>query len=142
MSLSLRPSILDDMGLLVALQWLFERFTSSTGIAVHFNTSGLESKRFNFDIETAAYRIIQEAITNAARHAHTSEIYVTVKVIDRQLALSIYDNGVGFDPEQIPKTIHSSGLSGIRERTMLLQGKCNIHSKPGKGTQISIELPV
>jgi len=142
MSLNLRPSILDDMGLLVALQWQFERFTSSTGIAVHFDTSGLEAKRFNFEIETAAYRIIQEAITNAARHAHAPEIYVSVKVIDRQLALSIYDNGAGFDPEQLPKTAHSTGLSSIRERTMLLQGKCAIHSKPGKGTQISIELPI
>lgn len=139
LSLDLRPAMLDDFGLLSALRWLFERFQRQTDVSVVFEQLGLE-RRFSQDVETAAYRIVQEALTNVARHAGIDAVTVRASAVDRRLSIVIEDHGKGFDadPELVSPT--TSGLSGMRERAMLLGGRLTIESSPGAGTRIRAEL--
>src|SRR5262249_18900736 len=99
LSLDLRPAMLDHFGLIAALLWLFERYTAQTGIAVSFEHDRLE-RRFASEIETAAYRIVQEALTNVARHAAVSQVTVRAWADDRTVSVQIVDAGCGFDPEE------------------------------------------
>ncbi len=140
LSLKLRPAMLDDLGLLPALLWHFERYQAQTGVQVDFKHSGLE-RRFGLQIETAAYRIVQEALTNVARHAGASEIQVRLRAVSHTLALEIEDRGAGFDAEAMPPTT-SSGLIGMRERALLLEGNLTLQTAPGQGTRILVELPL
>lgn len=140
MSLNLRPSILDDMGLLPTLQWHIERFETQTGIQVNFSCSKFEG-RFPSDIETTAYRIIQEALTNVARHAQATEVFVGLLIQDDTLWIEILDQGNGFDTDAISKR-STSGLSGMRERASLVGGYLIIKSYPTQGTQIVSALPL
>lgn len=139
-SLRLRPSMLDDLGLLPTLQWHFERYTRHTGIRVNFRESGC-SERCPTEIETAAFRIIQEALTNVARYAQVQEVAVSLKRLPDTLALEVFDKGKGFDPAQaISKP--TSGLGGMQERASLVGGYLSIHSRPGEGTRIAAALPL
>ena len=96
MSLNLRPAMLDDIGLLPTLLWHFERYTKQTGIRVSFHHNGI-TKRLSPNVETAVYRIIQEALTNIARHAQVSEAFVQLTLRNNILGVEIIDHGVGFD---------------------------------------------
>src|SRR5882724_8775599 len=96
LSLELRPAMLDDLGLLAALRWHFERYTSQVNIKVDFNQAGLERRRFQPEIETAAYRIVQEALTNVARHAKVERAEVNIRADDSMLRIEVRDAGVGF----------------------------------------------
>ncbi|MCF7635933.1 MAG: sensory box sensor histidine kinase [Dehalococcoides mccartyi] len=140
MSLDLRPRMLDDLGLLPALLWYFDRFTSQTGINVNFQHAGLKRK-FSPQLGTAVYRIIQEALTNVVRYAGVDNVLVRAKADKNQLALVIQDKGKGFNPAQ-RATGMSSGLKGMKERVRFLGGKLDIESKPGEGTNIIVELPL
>ncbi|MDN4186755.1 MAG: PAS domain S-box protein [Dehalococcoides mccartyi] len=140
MSLDLRPRMLDDLGLLPALLWYFDRFTSQTGINVNFQHAGLKRK-FSPQLGTAVYRIIQEALTNVVRYAGVDNVLVRAKADKNQLALVIQDKGKGFNPAQ-RATGMSSGLKGMKERVRFLGGKLDIESKPGEGTHIIVELPL
>jgi PAS domain S-box-containing protein len=141
LSFDLRPTLLDQLGLLPALQSLFERYTRLTGVAVHFKTSGLEH-RVAPDVETAAYRIVQEALTNVARHAKVRDVTVRLWVEAGTLTVQIEDEGVGFDPDTILAPGRSSGIPGMRERAMLVGGRLVVDSTPGGGTHLSAELPI
>jgi PAS domain S-box-containing protein len=141
LSLDLRPAILDSMGLLPALLWQIERYTRQTGIAVKFHQTGL-THRLPLEVETAAYRIIQEALTNVARHAGVSQVVVQVRVSEEALTLFVVDEGAGFDAEQATEATFTMGLAGMRERADLLGGTLRISSAPGEGTTIEAELPV
>ena len=140
MSLNLRPGMLDDMGLLPTLRWHVERFESQTGIYVNFKSYKFEG-RFPPEVETAAYRIIQEALTNAARHAQVKEVFVGLVIQDETLWIEILDQGVGFDPS-IGMDKPTSGLSGMRERASLVGGYMVIESFINQGTQIVAVLPL
>jgi len=140
-SLDLRPSMLDDLGLLPALLWHFERYTSQTNIAVRFRHEGMNA-RFRPEVETAAYRIIQEALTNVARYAGVKEVEVTMMTHQDTLHIKVEDKGTGFLPEQILRKKSSAGLTGIHERLSLLNGKLMIDSLPGKGTRLTIDIPL
>lgn len=140
MSLRLRPSMLDDLGLMPALLWHFERFTTSTQIRVHFEHN-LAEARFAPEVETAAYRIIQESLTNVARHAGTQEATVRLWVDQSTLHLQVADQGAGFDAKSAFTGSQTSGLTGMFERVDLLEGQLTIHSAPGTGTQLSATLP-
>lgn len=142
MSLDLRPAMLDDLGLLPALLWQFDRFYSQTDIKVQFKHHGLEGVRFAPDIETGAYRITQEALTNVARHAWVHEVFVRVFVQQDQLELEIEDHGKGFDPIEQGLNKNSLGLNGMRERVDLLEGSLLLISSPGIGTQLKAVLPL
>lgn len=143
LSLNLRPAMLDDLGLLPTLLWHFERYSQQTSIEVKFNHRALEERRFAPEVETAAYRIVQEALTNVARYAQASEVMVQIWAREGTLALQIEDEGVGFDPDAPPLADEtSSGLSGMRERAALLGGELAIESTPGIGTCVTAQLPI
>ena len=139
--LDLRPNVLDELGLLPALNWLFKNYQSQSGEPVTFIHSGLE-RRFPAQVEITAYRIIQEALTNVMRHAGNKQVAISIQADDQQLNLKIVDFGAGFDPGVAHSRRVSSGLSGMRERANLLGGKMVIESAPGKGTCLTVRLPV
>jgi signal transduction histidine kinase len=141
LSLDLRPALLDDLGLLPALISLFERYTTQTDIQVDFKHSGLEG-RFAPEIETAAFRIVQEALTNVARYAQVNEAAVRLWANEEILGVQVQDRGVGFDQEAIDLTRPTSGLSGMRERANLCGGQVEIESEPGGGTCLTAEFPL
>jgi PAS domain S-box-containing protein len=141
LSFDLRPADLDQLGLLPALLTLFERYTAQTGVLVSLKHQGVD-RRFAPQLETGAYRIVQEALTNAARHAGVAEVTVRVWTDPDKLNVQIEDRGRGFDPEVVLKAPRSSGLIGMRERIMLLGGHMTIESSPGSGTTIVAELPL
>jgi signal transduction histidine kinase len=141
LSFDLRPADLDDLGLLPALLALFERYTAQTGVVVDFKHQGVGG-RFAPELETGAYRIVQEALTNAARHACVTSVNVRVWADAEKLNLQIEDRGCGFDPAAVLKAPRSSGLIGMQERSRLLRGRLTIESVLGSGTTISAELPL
>jgi signal transduction histidine kinase len=142
LSLELRPAMLDDLGLFPTLLWHFERYTAQTRIKVKLEQSGLEDRRFAAATETAAFRIIQEALTNVARYADTTEVRVRLWLDGNLLHVQIQDDGAGFDLEATQATGSHSGLSGMLERAALLGGQLNIESVIGVGTQITGKLPL
>ena len=144
LSLELRPSVLDDLGLLPALNWQFGRYTEQFHISVNFKHGGLEQRRFPPDIETAAYRIVQQAMTNVLRHSRAKEVNVTVWISEQNqtIAIQIADDGAGFDVDASFHAGKSSGLSGMRERAALLGGRFLVHSVPLEGTTVTAELPL
>ncbi len=141
LSLDLRPAMLDDLGLLPALLWHIEHYTAQTEVRVDFRHSGLEGKRFAPEVETAAYRIVQEALTNVARHAKVSEATVQVWTSAHDLCLEVVDRGVGFDPAAVIAG-ETSGLAGMRERATLLGGQLNVETQIGEGTRLMAELSI
>jgi PAS domain S-box-containing protein len=141
LSLDLRPSMLDDLGLLPALLWHFERYTSQTNIRVLFKHSGLD-KRFIPEVETVAYRIVQEALTNVARHAVINEATVMVTTKQDKLVIQVKDKGAGFDFNAVISSGKAAGLHGMEERLTLLGGKLTIKSSTGTGTRLTAEIPI
>jgi PAS domain S-box-containing protein len=142
MSLDLRPIMLDDLGLLPALHWHFDRYFAMSGVRVNFKHNGLTDRRFPSQVETAAYRVIQEALTNVVRHSQAQEITVRIWTTDNALSVQVEDLGIGFDPEAALAARASSGLSGMRERAALLGGQLSIESAPGSGTLLTAEFPI
>jgi signal transduction histidine kinase len=142
MSLDLRPSMLDDLGLLPALLWQFERYTNQTGIRVLFSQVGLDGRRFGPHVETAAFRVVQEALTNTARHSKVKKASVFLEAEESSLRLQVQDSGGGFDVEAALASGKSSGLRGMFERVRLLGGQMRVNSDPGAGTFLTAELPL
>jgi PAS domain S-box-containing protein len=141
LSFDLRPALLDHLGLLPALRGLFERYTARTRVRVNFNQAGLE-RRFAPEVETTAYRIVQEALTNVARHARVAEAVVRAWVDADTLTIQVEDEGAGFDHAAALAAGRSSGLPGMYERVLLQGGRLVIESTPGEGTQLLAELPL
>lgn len=141
-SLDLRPGMLDDLGLLPALLWYFERYTAQTKVQVSFAHRGLENHRFASRLETAAYRIVQEALTNVARYAGVQHVKVSAWADPHILCVEIEDTGIGFSPTEALKANVSSGLAGMGERARLLGGGLTIVSEVGVGTSITAHLPL
>lgn len=140
----LRPRILDDLGLLPALVWLFRTFETSTGIAVEFAHEGLD-RRLDPDVETLAYRIAQESITNAAKHAAAAKLQVRARGTANRLFLSVQDRGVGFDVEDALAASDGNaglGLRGMRDRAQLFGARLGIYSAPDAGTLVELEVPL
>jgi signal transduction histidine kinase len=140
LSFDLRPAALDHLGLLPALLALFERYTEQTGVLVHLQHQGIE-ERFPAEVETTAYRIVQEALTNVARHAAVAGVTVRVWRYADHLGVRIEDHGCGFDPE-LALGARSVGLAGMLERVALLGGHLTVESRPGAGTRITAEVPL
>jgi len=141
LSLDLRPAMLDDFGLLPTLLWHFEHYTAQTHVAVSFKHSGLERRRFPPELETAAYRVVKEALTNVARHSNVASATVRVWTDQRILSIEIEDFGQGFDLNSL-STRETSGLAGMRERTSLLGGQLKIDSRVGEGTRLIAEFNI
>ena len=140
MSLNLRPSMLDDMGLLPTLVWHLDRYTKQTGIRVNLRADELPH-RLPLEVETAAYRIIQEALTNVARYAQVNEVLVGLVLQEKTLWVEVLDEGKGFKTSLELDRL-SSGISGMRERASLLGGYLVVESFINQGTQIIAALPI
>ncbi len=141
MSLDLRPGMLDDLGLLPTLLWQIENYTAQTHVRVNFKHSGLERQRFAPEVETAAYRVVQEALTNVARHANVQQATVRVWTDQDTLSIEVADDGKGFDLDNVVAR-ETSGLTGMRERATLAGGQLQIESRPGEGTRLLAELSI
>jgi len=135
----LRPQILDDQGLLEAIEWLGRQFSENTGIAVKFTTPEKDIK-VSEQIATSVFRICQEAFTNIIRYSHANNISISIKVIEENISLIIEDDGTGFDPASVQNK-KSFGILGMKERVLSLNGKFELISSPGKGTKITVKLP-
>ncbi len=139
LSLQLRPPMLDDLGLIPALTWQVNRFQEETGVAVEFEHRGVEGIRFTSEIETTAYRVAQESLTNVARHSRGTRVRLEVQKRGAGMEIQIEDDGVGFDP--VAALALNRGLGGMRERVQLVGGTFEIESAPGKGSRKTMRLP-
>jgi PAS domain S-box-containing protein len=136
----LRPGILDDLGLVAALDWQSREFEKRTGINCSFSYDSLETN-FNKPIATGIFRIYQEALTNVARHAKASAVVSSLRVTaDAEVEMIISDNGIGIP--QSNKERKTLGLIGMSERAIMLNGILKIHSNVGKGTTIKLKIPL
>jgi signal transduction histidine kinase len=140
LSLELRPKMLDDLGLLPAMLYLFESYTSRTHVGVKFEHLGLH-KKFPLEIGLTAYRIVQEALNNVARHSGAGEAKVMAWSSRRWLSVRVEDSGAGFEPEKLPDNYHG-GITGMKGRTLIAGGRFTISSTPGAGTVLTAELPL
>ena len=141
--LDLRPSVLDDLGLLSAIRWYAERQLESRGISVRCEFGELD-RRLPPELETALFRMCQETMSNVARHAQATAVLVQVGVEDGEFRIEIEDDGKGFDPDAVGKREGRRpwGLLGIRERAEILGGTARIDSAPGKGTRVLVRIPL
>ena len=147
---NLRPSVLDDLGLGPAIEWLAEHQLRRPGIAARCELAELHDCRADAAIEIALFRVVQESITNIARHAHATTVLIqggTEAAADRpeQIWIEIEDDGVGFEPGDATadsETLRGVGLLGMRERVELIGGRLEIESAPGAGTRVRVEAPI
>jgi signal transduction histidine kinase len=143
LALDLRPSILDDLGLEAALRWFADRLGRRGSVRVRV-TSRLAERRLESHVETACYRIAQEALTNVVRHAQADSVEVALGVHAGQLELAITDDGGGFDVAASARVPLDDrlGLVGMAERAELTGGRLQVHSAPGRGTRITARFPL
>jgi signal transduction histidine kinase len=131
---------LEDLGLAEALLIYSEEFELRTGIPIHFFTE-LDMLELSAETSKALYRIYQESLTNVARYADATQVEASLDLEDDHIILSISDNGVGFNTDEL---IHKKtlGIIGMRERAVMIGGKFVIHSQPNRGTTVSVKLPL
>ena len=134
-----RPPILDEEGIVAAVNHLVQEQHQRGGPAIEFN-SQVEFSRLAPIMENAVYRIVQEGLTNACRHSQSDKVWVELVQQGEQLRIEIRDRGAGFDLNDVAEG--RFGLHGMRERVRLLDGSAKIESAPGKGTRVVVELPV
>ncbi len=144
LSIDLRPSALDDLGLLPALRWYVKEYQKKCSIDVEFHATGFK-ERLPAEMETALYRIVQECLTNTAKHANANRVTITLKEETDRVYARITDDGEGFDYEALLRTPGQErglGLAGMNERAVLLDGTLNIHSTFERGTIIEVSIPL
>ncbi|MFT3846831.1 MAG: PAS domain S-box protein [Lacibacter sp.] len=139
-SSSLRPSLLDDIGLVAAVEWQLQEFEKRTGVNTYF-VSNETSYEMPSVTATGLFRIIQESLTNITRHARATEVNISLFINDQVISLNISDNGIGFDPENNINN-KTFGVLGMQERTLAMGGVFKIRSVKGKGTTVEVEVPV
>jgi signal transduction histidine kinase len=137
LAVELRPKVLDDFGLVPALERLTQGFGEQTGIAVDLEAGGI-TDRLPLEVETAIYRIVQEALTNVVKHARAQRVSVLVTRVNGRIRAVIEDDGTGFDPAELGGGI---GLVGMRERIELLDGTLTVESSASSGTTLAAEVP-
>ncbi len=137
MTLLLRPSMLDDFGLVPALEWQAREVSKRTGMRVHVSAEE-SAGELSDELKTCIYRVVQEALHNCARHAHARAVKVVVRQELSRIILSVEDDGQGFDARRV----RGLGLVGMEERVNHLGGAFEIDSRPGAGTKVAVELPL
>jgi signal transduction histidine kinase len=140
----LRPSLLDDLGLAAAIAWYGEQRLQPTGVALEFQCDEMEARLPSY-LETALFRVTQEALSNVVRHAHASVVQVSLRVHDHAVYLTVLDDGRGFQEPPTASTgteRHGLGLLGMRERVSTLGGELSVESEPGRGTAITVTVPL
>jgi signal transduction histidine kinase len=140
LAVDLRPASLDHVGLPAALHQFVQTFGRQHDLKIQFMAVGLEGERLTAETETALYRIVQEALTNVARHARASKTDVILERRGDRVVAIVEDDGTGFDPEAFVQS-DRLGLLGIRERVEMLGGTLAIESEIGKGTTVLVEVP-
>ena len=140
----LRPQMLDELGLESTLRWLARTFQKRTGIAVEVAFEGAE-RRANPDVETLVYRIVQEALTNVAKHSGASVATVTLRRTAERLSVRVEDRGAGFDPREAlsgKDEERGFGVRAMRDRVEFVRGRFSLRSAPGQGTSVEAEIPL
>jgi len=143
LSMDLRPTMLDELGLIPTLRWYIQNFSNRLNIDSQFQAIGFEEK-LPPQIETAFYRIVQEALNNISKHAGANRVEIFFEHRDSTICASITDNGRGFDLDRVYHPASPGrgfGIIGMQERVSLLGGKMDIQSSPGRGTRIHIKVP-
>jgi len=136
----LRPAVLDSLGLCAAVEWQARDFQEHTGIQCRSNLPEAEPP-VSHAAATAVFRIVQESLTNVLRHARATQVDIILRQDVDQLVLKVRDNGCGIRPETLSNPL-SIGLTGMRERALLLGGHCEIRSEPGEGATVDVRLPL
>ena len=137
---SLRPSVLDDLGLIPAVSRLISDLQLVNPLRVEFSTAGIEDRRFADVVETAVFRIAQEALTNIVRHAEATNATIDLRCTGSWLQLTVIDDGVGFDVGADAPGGNRFGLTGMRERASLLNGELTVQSTLGQGTRLMLRV--
>ncbi|HKZ51269.1 MAG TPA: HAMP domain-containing protein, partial [Dehalococcoidia bacterium] len=140
----LRPSVLDDLGLVAGLRWYADSRLQPAGVRARVLVTG-EEKRLPAEVESALFRIGQEAISNAARHAHATNVLVSLDFQDSRITLEVEDDGTGFDVAAVTGSAAPRpgwGILGMQERAVLLEGTLDVVSEPGAGTQVTASIPL
>ncbi len=145
----LRPSVLDDLGLESAINWLLVTHLGERGINYYLSINGQHERRFPPEVETIIFRIVQEAILNIAKHSKAENAFVNLRICEDLVCVDIEDDGEGFEPQEVfketltySKNGRGLGLIGMKERAKLIGGSLDICSSPGNGTRISLRLPL
>ncbi|HEU0167380.1 MAG TPA: ATP-binding protein, partial [Chloroflexota bacterium] len=138
LAFDLRPTMLDDLGLEPSVRWYAKRQSDTYGLQILVDIEGLE-ERLPAQTEVALFRVIQEALTNVAKHAQASLVRVNMRRLDSSVELIVADNGRGFDPDQMPGD--RLGVFGMQERVSLLSGQFELHARPGRGTRLHVTVP-
>ena len=144
LSRGLRPSVLDDFGLVAALEWLAEQQNKMVGLEIEINADEL-AVRLPEEVETVCFRVVQEALTNVMRYGQATRVVIEIHRYDERLELVIHDNGVGFDLGEAMKNVtqgNSLGLLNMNERVELVGGQMQIDTAPGQGTRIYARIPL
>ena len=145
LSRGLRPSVLDDLGLLPAVERLLKEYEVNHGIAGDLHAAGFDGQRLQATVEIAVYRIVQEALTNTAKHARAGTVSVLLEHQGDMIRVIVEDDGRGFDPGEALSGDHAErglGLHGMRERAALLGGTLSVESGPGQGTTVFARIPL
>jgi signal transduction histidine kinase len=138
-AIRLRPGVLDDLGLVDALEWLTSDFENRSGIICVFEHKNVPE--LNETLSTAAYRICQEAMTNVARYAKAKRVSVVLQADKNILSLSVRDDGKGFDTSALSE-FEGVGIAGMKERAMLAGGNLEVMSEKDKGCHVRFEVPI
>ncbi|MEN2984816.1 MAG: sensor histidine kinase [Dictyoglomaceae bacterium] len=142
LSLNLRPSLLDDLGLISSLKWYIEREKRRNNLNIEY-VFDFEQEKINKDLSINIFRIVQEGLTNIIKHAQARNIFLEIKEEGEKILIIIKDDGIGFDVENIWEKVREGralGILGIKERVELFNGNMEIKSKKGEGTEIKIIL--
>ena len=136
----LRPSVIDDLGLNASLEWQVTELRRRMNIEIEYVNS-FDDTNINPDISIGIFRILQESLTNIAKHAAAKKLKISITELDGTVTLTVEDDGIGFETAA-KKDQLTFGLIGIKERTSMLQGECTIFSEPGRGTKIVVRIPL
>lgn len=146
---NLRPTLLDDLGLVAAIKSLLDMHLGENGINYFINTTGVADRRFRPEVEITLFRIVQEAVSNTARHARAENVFVMIKIERSDVHVEIEDDGDGFDLNSLfvigsrdAKDRRGLGLLGMKERVTLIGGRIEMCSSPGMGARVDIRIPL
>ncbi|HEX8185647.1 MAG TPA: sensor histidine kinase, partial [Blastocatellia bacterium] len=138
----LRPSTLDEIGLMATVESFVHEWSKQFGIPADFHTAGLAGARLSSEAETNIYRIAQEALNNIYKHAEAGRAGVILEGRENHAVLIVEDDGKGFDPDEVTNTSKGLGLISMRERASLTGGRLEIQSAPGQGTTVFVRVPM
>jgi signal transduction histidine kinase len=139
-SAELRPSLLDDLGLIAAMEWQLNEFEKRSDIKTTFIVPEEETELPN-NVKTGLFRIFQESLTNVVRHSNAKKLLISLKREEGSFILSIQDDGIGFDKQKVADK-NTLGILGMRERALMIDGTYDIISTPGKGTTVFVAVPL